>query len=288
MSRIHQALSALHSHDGSAIRPGRPADDALLELLVHMASSDGVFDDEELALLNGVVPSWTPNQVRGLIGRVISTPIDLHRLATAWDSDDARWTALRFAARMAHRDGQVDPEELAFLDDLAHVLELSHALERVMGEVAGPAADRLDPIRLRALVESLKWDAAMTVPGAVASEDLRSVVPFEATPVLRVGVDHAEVLGIYAEGLAGRFLEGVAFLPWSRIVGCTRGAGLESAVRLHVDDGRVWSLVDSRLSGIGLLIDRLHRPDPTPSTTGAPTIRRGEPQSKTWDDSDQE
>jgi uncharacterized tellurite resistance protein B-like protein len=287
MSRIHQALSALRSHDGSAIRPGRPADDALLELLVHMASTDGVFDDEEMALLYGVVPGWSPTQFRALIGRIVAEPIDLQRMAAAWDSDDARWTALRFAARMACRDGRFDLEERSFLQDLADVLNMSSALERVLREVAGPPAERLDPARLAAMVSSLNWGAAAFVPGPVASEDLKPVVPNDATPVVRVGVDHAEVMGIYAEGLVARFLEGVAFLPWAKIVGCTSGTTLESSVRLHTEDGRVWSLVDARMSGVAMLIDRLHRTDADAPTSAAPDIRRVVAKDPTWDDSGQ-
>lgn len=286
MSRIHEALSALHSHDGSAVRPGRPADDALLELLIHMASSDGVLDDGELDLLYGVVPGWTPTEFHALIQRLGSEPIDLQRLAAAWDTDDARWTALRFAARMACRDGQFGPEERAFLSDLASVLDLTPALGRVLREVSGPPADQLDPVRLAALVDGLQWGAAVFLPGPVASDDLRPVVPAGATPVVRVGVDHAEVMGIYAEGLVARFLEGAAFLPWSKIVGCTRGAGLESSVRLHTEDGRAWSLVDARMSGVAMLIDRLHRADTDAPASPAPSIRRVEARQVTWDDSE--
>lgn len=302
MARIQQVLSALSSHHGGALRPGRPEDDVLLELLVRMASSDGVFEDEELHMLQAAVPGWSEVQLRSFIGHTLATNLDLDRVAAACQTDESRWTALRFVARIAWRDAHFDDEEAALLARIADVFGIPHALDRVMREVASPLADRQDPVRLERLLQQIPWGSASFVPGPVASMDLAPLVPADATPITRIGVDHAEVMGIYAEGLVSRFLEGTAFLPWRAIVGCTHASGLESSVRIHTDDGRAWSVVDTRLAGVAWLIDRLHHADALPASSAPPIITRStgspkpapmpetttSPSLHTWDDADLE
>lgn len=285
MRRVDQVVSLLESQAGSAIRAGNPADDALLELLVHMASSDGVFDDAEIAMLERVLPSWNPTQIRAFIGKVEGSRLDLERLAAALSTEDHKWTALRFAARMAMKDEHLDPHEEAFLGSLSTQLDLpAGALERVLREVAGPPAERLGVEGLRTIINQYQWAAADFVDGPVQSRDLIPVVPQGSTPIVRIGVDQAEIMGLYAEGLVARFLEGAAFLRWRDIVGCTRGVGLESSVRLHTEDGRIWSLIDARMGGIQFLIDRLYRPDKPHRPASAPTILGPATNDDTWDE----
>jgi hypothetical protein len=179
---------------------------------------------------------------------------------------------------MAWRDEDLAAEERAFLQDLATALQLPEgALDRVLREMTGPPAERLSIENLRGLLSTMPWGAADFAEGDVQSTDLTPHVPEGALPVARVGVDQSEVIGIYNKGVVARFLEGAAFLPWHRIVGCARGKGLESSVRIHTDDGRIWSLVDARLSGIALFFDRLYRPDDPEPTDRAPVITRVEP-----------
>lgn len=276
MTSPTNALEQLESFAGSAIRYGaHPSDDALVHLLVHMALSDGVLDESELAMIERIMPGHSRAEVRAWIHEVRATPLDLTALGEALDTDDRRWVALRFAARMAWRDEELAAEERQFLERAVAALGLPRgALDRVLREMTGPPLERLDVAFLEEVLQGMAWGAADFAPGGVQSLDLVPHVPADARPVARVGVDHAEVLGVYDRGLVGRFLEGAAFLPWRRIVSAARGMGLESSVRLHTDDGRIWSLVDARLGAIALLIDRLFRPDDPDPTGEAPIIQR--------------
>lgn len=286
MGRLGSGLQILESYAGSAIRPGRPSDDALLGLLVRMAGSDGHVDDEEMELLHGVL-GGTESEVQAYIRRVQAEPLDLDAVTAALDTDDRRWMTLRFLARMASRDERLATAERALLDDLAEAFALpAGSVDRALAEANGPPADRLDAASLRAIVAAIGWDAALTDSGPVASADLVAVLPAGAHPVLRVGVDQIEVLGLYEEGLVGRFLEGAAFLPWRSIVGCSPGQGLESSVRVFTEDGRIWSVVDSRLGALTLIVDRLHR-GPRPSKGARPVISRLL-RDETWDASEDE
>lgn len=259
MSGVDRVVSLLQD-DHRTVHQGQDAEQALLELLVHMASSDGVIDDTEIEMLEGVLEGRVASDVRAFIGRVAAEELDLDDLASRLVTEDQRWTALRYAARMAHRDDTLDDSERTFLDDLAGALALdTDAVERVLREDATRTRERFDPEELRTMLEAISWGAADFADGGVASGDLVPHVPDDATPVLRVGVDQAEVLGFYAEGLVGRFLEGAAWIPWPSIVGFSRGTGLDASVRIHTDTGAVHSLVDPRLAGIQTLFDRMYR-----------------------------
>ncbi len=276
MSRVDDALQQLQTSAGSAIRLGNhPTDDALVKLLVHMALSDGVLDDAELRMLRRIMPEFSDDEIRAWIDQELAAGLDLPAIAKVLDTDDRRWITLRFAARMAWRDEELADEEHDFLAHLATALELPEgALDRVLREMTGPPAERLEPTYLASILSMMPWGAADFAEGDVQSTDLIPHVPPGAEPVARIGVDQSEVIGIYDRGIVARFGEGSAFLHWNRIVSCARGSGLESSVRIHTDDGRIWSLVDARLSGIGLFFDRLFRPD-DPSPTGkAPAITR--------------
>lgn len=291
MSRIDAALYLLETPEGRSLLPGDPASDAILELLVRMASSDGHLDARELEMLQGMLPDLGDFDLRAFVDRVNRTALDLAGVAAALPDDDHRWTALRFCARMAAKDEVIDDEEDRFLAALAAALDLPDgALDRVRREIGGLPTDDLTPERLAALVEQLQWDAVDLAPGAVESPDLVPRVPDGAVGVYRVGVDAAEVIGLYVEGLVGRFLEGCAFLPWRSLVGHSRSAGLAAGLCLHTEDGRAWTLVDRRLAGLGLLLDRLHGPEAPRASLAAPTILKIDPGSEeepghtTWDD----
>lgn len=287
MRRLDAVVELLDSHAGSRLRPGTPSDDALLELLGHMAIRDDVFDDAEIALLDRVLPDWNATTLHAWLGKVAATELDLDEVAHALSTDDQRWTALRFVARMAMADGHLDEAERSFLDELAEALDLgADAVDRVLGELDGPL---IDVDRVTRILDELNWSAVDFAEGDVQSEDLKTILPAERTPVRRVGVDGAEVMGIYAEGIAARFLEGVTFLPWEEIVATSRGSGLETTVRMHTEDGRIWSLVDPRLGGIGRVLERLravpHRdPGNAPLIEKVSVDRAGDGSGSTWSD----
>lgn len=282
MRRLDAVVELLDSHAGSRLKPGTPSDDALLELLGHMAIRDDVFDDAEIALLDRVLPDWNATTLHAWLGQVAATELDLDHIAEALATDDQRWTAIRFVARMAMADQVLDDAERAFLDELAEALELPpDTVDRVLAELDSPV---IDVERLTRILDEMTWGAVDFGQGDVRSEDLMTILPAERTPVRRVGVDGAEVMGLYAEGLAARFLEGVTFLRWEDIVATSRGAGLETTVRLHTEDGRIWSLVDARLGGVGRLLERL-RAVPQREVTNPPIIEKVQ-MSSPWTDED--
>jgi hypothetical protein len=250
-----------------------------------MAFSDGVIDEAELDMLRGVVALPDDEALRQWIERVLQTPLQLTSLARDLDTDDRRWTALRFAARMAWKDRDFAAEERVFLEQLASALSLPEiALHQVIREMAGPPSDRLSARMLRNTLAHLQWDAAQMAEGPVASGDLVPQVPKGAVPVARIGVDQAEVMGVYEEGVVARFLEGPKFLRWQDIIGSSRGVGLESSIRIHTEDGRIWSLIDARLGGIKLLFDRLYRSEASARSRKLPSIQQVGRRS--WDDID--
>lgn len=268
---IHDLLDSIA---GSAIDPSRPADAALLELITHAAISDDVVEDSEIGLLSRLVPAWNDTEVHAWIGRVAAAPLDLPHIARALGTDDHRWSALRFIARMAAEDGHVASEEHTFLLRVADAFSLPpDAVERVLAE-GRQWPSQVDPGVLRELGASVGWDAADFADGPVQSADLRAVVPEGATPSCRFGVDRAEVLGLYAEGFVARFLEGAAFIPWASIVSTSHGGSLESSLRIHTDSGRIWSLVDARMAGLARVFDRLRRQPARKSAAPAPAIER--------------
>jgi tellurite resistance protein len=282
MNRFEQGLALLESYAGSTLRPGVPADDALITLLVWVAFSDGHLSPEEHALLQRLL-GLSADETASYAARIRSRPVDLDAIAAALDSDDRRWAALRFAGRMAGSDTTIAPGERSLLERLAQALNLGpDAVLTVLRESQGPRPERLDAAQLRSTVNALAWDVVGLDDGALQSPDLLAVVPDGARPVLRIGLDQVEVIGLFEEGLVARFLEGVAFVRWREVVAAMGGAGVESSARLLTDTGRIWSVVDSRLGALRLLVDRLYRDKPT---AGRPVrVERVVP-DETWDDS---
>lgn len=273
MDRLHVVVDLLDDQRDPRVTPGSPADDALLTLLSHMALRDDAFDDREVEMLAAVLPQWNATSLRAWLGRVASQPLDLYAIADKLDTDDLRWLAMRYCARMALADDHLDPEERSLLEAMSRVLHLPpSSVDQVLDEVR-----QLRPPTREAIEAALAhagWDAPVFADGPVQSQDLLRVLPPGLTPIQRVGVDGAEVLGLYVEGLVGRFLEGVAFLPWTDIVTTSQGKGLASSVRLHTQDGQIFSLVDGRLSGITRILQRL-RPERRRRPGASPLIERG-------------
>lgn len=252
------AFSTSSSRRSSYLRLGRPSDDALLALLVHMASSDGKLAEEELEMITSLLPGRSIQAMREWITAVSQHPLDLHAISQALDTDDRRWTALRYCARMATRDHEVDPRERSMLHQVARALGLpASAPAQVLRERAQrdqplyPTQDLLD------LLSALEWKAPQIVAGTILSEDLLELVPSEFTAVARIGVDRIEVMGLYEEGFVARFLEGPAFLRWRDIISCSHGKGLAATLKIHTEDGQTRHLLDGRLAGLRRLLQQL-------------------------------
>jgi hypothetical protein len=256
----------------SVLTPGDPAADAILHLLAHMAYSDGVLHDGEMGFLAGILPGRTPEALRSWVRDVGSEPPLLDEVARAIENDDLRWTCLRFTARMAWKDGDIQQQELDFLDTLRTTLGLPpFAVDRVVREME-PSTARFTTARLIEVMQSVRWNAVQIASGPIASGDLAAVAPPNEPCVCRVGLDKVEVMGIYEGGLSARFLEGPCFLLWSEIVSYSRGFGLGAAVRLLTEGGVAFTLVDSRLTGICLVLDHLLGGDSRPKGE-APQVR---------------
>ncbi len=250
--------ASLELRPGADVLPGRPADDLLLAMLVSVASSDGALTDRELDLLvklrpdlpdRAAVAAWAASAVR---------PIDAAGLRDAIPSPDDRWKTLRFAARMAWKDGALSELENRFLERLATALELpASAVSRVGREMMPDDGKRFTADRILRTLMDVHWDAVQLAAGALVSDDLKAAIPPVAEIVARVGLEKVEVMAICTTGIVGRFQEGAAFLPWSELVTYTRERGLGESLRLHTEGGRAYTLVDERMSGLAPVLDRL-------------------------------
>jgi len=74
-----------------------------------------VVDDRELEFMSKVLPGRDPEEMREWIRQQGSTDLDLELVAEALPTQEERWTGLRFAARMAFKDGVLADQERELL-----------------------------------------------------------------------------------------------------------------------------------------------------------------------------
>jgi hypothetical protein len=250
--------ASLELQPGGTLVPGRPADDALLALVVSVASSDGSLHEHELDLLAKLRHDLPDRASVAAWARSVARPIDDDRLRDLIRNPDDRWKALRFAARMAWKDGALAEAERALLDRLAKALELHpSAVDRVVREMRPDDGKRFTADRILRTLMDVHWDAVQLAAGSVVSEDLLAALPPAAEVVARVGLEKVEVMALCTAGIVARFQEGAVYLPWSEVVTYTREWGLGAALRLHTEEGRAYTLVDQRMTGLAPLLDRL-------------------------------
>lgn len=253
-----------------ALSPNVEADRALLVLLVHVAMADGGLDDQELSFLHRVLPARDPEELRAWALQVGAEPFDPRSLAPALPFVGDRWRALRFAARMAWKDGRFADEEQVLVASLAVALELPEiAVKRVTDELALRGRDRFGGEKLVRVLEKLAWDAVDWGVGAVTAP-LRDCAPATATPVAWVGVDDSEQIGLFEEGMVAHFCEGDAWVAWRDLVSWTRQPTLAVSLRLDTEDGRVQTFADFRLAGLANFLSRILDAEPAPTPTSAP------------------
>ena len=157
----------------SVLTPGEPAADAILHLLAHMAHSDGVLHEDEVEFLAGILPGRSAESLRAWVNDVGSEPPLLDEVAAAIDDDDMRWTCLRFTARMAWKDGELQDEERTFLEALAEHLGLPRfAVDRVLREMQ-PSASQFTTERIIDVIQSVKWNAVQIASGRAHTCALR-------------------------------------------------------------------------------------------------------------------
>jgi len=277
MPRVQDNLELMA---GSALDPDRPGDSALLTLLVSMAHSDGTFHPDEIAFLARLRPDLPDAAAVERWAEATARPLDVSELTRAIVEPDDQWKALRFAARMAWKDGELALEERHQLEVLARGLALpAGAVDRVLHEMQPDDGQRFTAERILRTLMDVHWDAVQLASGALVSEDLHAAMPAGAEVVARVGLEKVEVMALCTDGVVARFREGPAFLRWADLVTYTRERGLGEALRLHTEDGRSFTLVDQRLTGIATLLDRLLSEDDRPAPTSTPrvdTLRQGD------------
>ncbi len=267
---------SLTPDERGTLNPDHPGDAALIALLATMAVSDDTVDEAELAFLQRILPgrereamiAWA-REAGGAKGRPSADEV-----AAAVVAPEERWRALRFVARMAWKDGTVAPSETALLESLASAFRFPPgAVGRVLREMR--PVEGIDAAQVRAALDEVRWSAAQFAEGMLCSPDLLGVLPEGAVVVTRVGLDMVELMGLCTTGVVARFQEGPAFLPWADIVTTTRSLGLGDALRLHMEDGSSYGLVDSRLSGLSLVIDRLRGGSDPKRSSGVTVTRVG-------------
>ncbi|MEQ1501239.1 MAG: TerB family tellurite resistance protein [Myxococcota bacterium] len=243
---------------GGGLVPGRPADDALLSLLASMAAADGAVHDSELDFLTAVRRDLPDRAAVERWARTYGRPLDLGQLALRITNPDDGWKTLRFAARMAWKDGEIATSEQKFLRDLAAALSLPpSSVDRVLREMQPDDGRTFTAERILRSLLDVHWDSVQLASGMLVSEDLVGVSPPRIEVVARVGLEKVEVMALATDGLVARFQEGPAFIPWKDLVTYTRERGLGEALKLHTEDGRNYTLVDQRLAGLALVLDRL-------------------------------
>lgn len=255
-------VERLELASGGGLVVGRPADDALLSLLASMAVSDGTVHAREIDFLGsvrrdlldrGAVEAWARRAAQEF-----GAADGMTRLSERIVAPDDRWKTLRFAARMAWKDGEIAASEVAFLRELEQALMLpAGAVDRVVREMMPDDGQTFTAERILRTVLEVHWDSVQLASGQLVSEDLLGVAPPRFEIVARVGLEKVEVMALGTDGLVARFQEGAAFLPWSGLVTYTRERGLGEALRLHTEDGRAFTLVDARMAGLAFVLDRL-------------------------------
>ncbi len=239
---------------------------ALLSLLVHVACCDDDLDEREFAFVQRFLPGRDIAALRDWVAQEGRAPLDVAAVAAALPTTELRWKGLRFAVRMAWKDGKISPEERALLARVVDGLELpASALDSELEGMIGRGGKPVDPEGVLGAFNELEWDAVTWESGGPMGE-LGHYAPAGTRPLVRLLLDGVEIMALYAEGLVAWFREGPCWVKWEDIVVYTPAPSLAAAIQLHLEDGTTRTLADFRLSGLGRLLDRLYdgnRPAPT-------------------------
>lgn len=274
MARVDDFLNLVDDPSRRTLELEDSADAALLALMVHIAFSDGVVAPNELAFLTKVMPGRSEESLLQWVQEEMRTSLDWSQIQEALSTTDERWKGLRFACRMAWKDGSIQKEEREILEALVTELQLgSDALERVLAELRVQTSGSVSRDHLVATIKGSQWGALQVAGGPIQS-DLKKVVSADMAPIARLGVNEQEVAVIFQDGFAAKFLEGDCYIPWTEFVAYTRVATLGASLQIHTESGRTWSLVDTRLRGFSVFFDRLFKTPQVEKRPSAPVIRQ--------------
>ena len=256
MSRVAEYLALIEQPGHPPIRGEHPHDAPLLSLLVHLAYSDGIVQDDELALLSRIRPDLDVAGVMEWAAGVAGQSFDPRKMAAAIPDSSERWTTLQLATRMVCMDGDVAIEEMGILRDLAEVFDLDEAApDRAVREVVAPGG-AIARERVSASLRNMMWDRIHPTRDEPES-DLLQVEPADATHVCTMTMDDEEVAALYFEGLLARFEAGPRFVRWTDIVSYTRVPVPGASFHLHTEQLHL-KMSDPRMRDVGRLLDFIY------------------------------
>ncbi|MEZ4319816.1 MAG: TerB family tellurite resistance protein [Myxococcota bacterium] len=256
MSRVAEYLALVDEPERPALEGSHPHDEPLLSLLVHLAYSDGIVQDDELALLSRIRPDLDVAGVMDWAAGIAERTFDSRLLAAAIVDASDRWETMQLATRMVCMDGDVADEELGILRDLTEVFGLDDgAPERAVAEVVaqgGPIARA----RVSASLRNMMWDRAEPTRDE-PEHDLAGVAPEEASHVCTMLIEDEEVAALYFEGIAAVFETGARFVRWTEITTYTRVPVPGASFHLRTASQHL-KMSDPRMRDVGRLLDYIY------------------------------
>ena len=249
------------------LTPGVLAHDALIALLVHLIFVDGEAQADEVELVGRVLPDRDAVALKNWMVRVVGQPLDMAAIGNALITVESQWYALRFAAHVAVRRGQVSEAANAMLLDLLAATRLPEmALDKVLGELLARGSD-IGVGRVIESVAEMQWGEMSVVAAAKSVGDLFEHAPAGSVPICSLVLDGGEVVSVFQQGIASVFEEGITFLPWSEIEQYSRVATLSAQVVIRTRKGSQFTLNDPRYGAVVNLLDKLFLPRPDPVAT---------------------
>lgn len=259
MSTIDALLELIGDPERRAAEPLIAPDDPLMDLLVHLAFSDGVLADDELALLVRLRPDQTVHQVREWLQRFDHGTFDARAVAAAGHPP---FKVLQLATRMVCMDGDVAKEEIVILEDLAEAMHLDEeAPKRAVDEVVAPGG-ALPEERVLASLRNMLWRKLEPTRDEPSGE-LGAAIPGDAEHVATMLHGNDEVAALYLDGFAAYFEDGARFVRFDEIETYTRVPVPGASFHVHTLKEHL-KIADGRMRELGQLLDFLYGRDHIP------------------------
>lgn len=259
MSTIDELLELIGDPEREVEQPPLAEDDPLMGLLVHLAFSDGVLADDELALLARLRPDLGTHGVRDWLDGFDHDTFDARMVAAA--GHDGR-KVLQLATRMICMDGDVAAEEVTILEDLAEAFQMDEeAPERAVAEVVATGG-ALPEERVMASLRNMLWRQLEPTRDEPSGE-LGAVVPGDAEHVATMLFGEDEVAALYLDGFVAWFEDGARFLRFQDIVTYTRVPVPGASFHVHTEKEHL-KIADGGLRELGQLLDFLYGRDLIP------------------------